>query len=82
MTILLGILQLATFVMLGAIIVHAFALQAYKWKQLKRSDVATYTTETRKRCGSVPDNDPDLSRFAMHDPLIRGAAKASLRKAR
>ena len=82
MTILLGTIQLATLVILGAIIVHAFALQAYKWKQLKRSDIATYTTDTRKRCGSVPDIDTDLSRFPMHDPLIRRAANASVRKTR
>jgi len=67
MKILLGILQLMTFVVLAVISVHAFMLQAYVAKQRKRGETS----------GPIAESSNDLNHVPIPDPLIHGVSNAS-----
>ncbi len=82
MKILLGILQLMTFVILALISVHAFMLQAYVAKQRKRHETNVPAMDNRTPCGSIAESWSDLNRMPIPDPLIKGVSNAASRPGR
>lgn len=77
MKILLGILQLITFVMLAVITVHAFMLQAYVAKQRKAAETRVPARHNEAPRGLVVESWSDLSHVPMPDPLIHGVPIAT-----
>ena len=79
MKILLGILQLITFVMLAVITVHAFMLQAYVAKQRKAAETRVPVRHNQAPRVSIAESWSDLDHVPIPDPLIHGLPVACAR---
>ena len=82
MKVLLGILQIMTFLILAAITVHAFMLQAYVAKQRKGCETSVPATDDRTPCSSAAESWSEFNHVPIPDPLIHGISKAASRPGR